>query len=295
MASFVSSASSLLPFGSQASDTPKADITAAALAYDLLDRQKEHHAEVGILLPGGSTQIERLGKTDDPYGVHRVGSVSKTFTTFLALKLINKGFLPNGLQTRLEEIEPFLPNQLVDSLFEDPKAARKMTLEQLLSHTSGLEGDDHCREQDPRGPALSFLQDRFIQESEVGRKYKHESQPGDGFGEYSNGGVAFACLMMEVFYNRHSSQSLPFSEIIKKEVFEEIFGLKESFFAPGPTGDIIQSGAGNMSSSIQDLLQVASSLQRNADCNGNSLEQSFGVDWQKTMLKPRDLLQHYGL
>src|SRR5262245_23749166 len=59
----------------------------------------QRHAEVGFFLPKGQDEIKRLGKQEE-YGSHRVGSVTKTFTTFLALKLIHDGVLPKGLSTK---------------------------------------------------------------------------------------------------------------------------------------------------------------------------------------------------
>ncbi len=246
---------------------------------------QENHAEAGVLSAEGKPNIERLGKNEE-YGAHRVGSVSKTFTTFLALKLIHDGVLPKGLQTRLGDM---VSPDLLQQLFANPKIAAEMTLEQLLSHTAGMEIDDHSRMQ--KAPAANLNQ-RFFQEAKEGRKYTHTSRPGDRIGSYSNAGVAIACWMMELAYNQKSGRPpIPFSEIIKRELFQEIFHLSDSFFAPGPTGDIIQSGAGDMTSSVPDLMKVASRLQQGE----HTLERFFGKDWQTVMLAPRDLLQQRGL
>src|SRR5262249_10214583 len=158
---------------------------------------------------------------NEEYGAHRVGSVTKTFTAFLAMKLTKDGVLPNGLQTKCKDV---IPHEMLEKVFENPKSAGEMTLEQLLSHTSGLEFDDHSRPQDSLAPSL---QERFLKEPDEkdGRKYIHLSEPGEGIGFYSNAGLAVAGWIMEAAYNKHYDKSFPFSQIMKDELFEKVFEL----------------------------------------------------------------------
>lgn len=271
-------------------ESSQIDLTGARIAYEgSIGNPRERHAEVGILLPNGKIEYARLGK-DEEYGPHRVGSVTKTFTTFLALKLAKDGVLPQGLKTRCGDL---LSRDILTKVFEDPVAAANMTLEQLLSHTAGLEIDDHSRDQ--KTPS-STMHERFLQEGSAaeGRKYRHTSLPGDGIGSYSNAGVAVAGWMLEVAYNKYSGKEppvIPFSQIMKRELFEGVFGLSDPFIGPAPSGDIIQTPAGGMTASIGDLMRVAARLQQGEA----SLEHFFGTGWQRTMLLPQDLLQHYGL
>lgn len=271
------------------------DFSKAREAYEgATTNAQERHAEVGILSPSGSITFEKLGKNEE-YGAHRVGSVTKTFTAFLAMKLVSQGIkLANESMLSLEtKCGDVIPPKVLEKVFEDPESAANMTLEQLLSHTSGLELDDHARPQDPLSSPLT-LQDRFLQEPSVkeGRKYVHVSKPGDGIGFYSNAGLAVAGWMMETAYNnKHGGTPIPFSEIMKKEIFEGVFRLEKSFIGPGPTGDIIQSACGDMTSSTSDLMKVAVRLREGE----SSLEADFGKGWQATMLKPRDLFEHHGL
>lgn len=244
----------------------------------------EFHVAIGILRPDGSPIQTRLGK-DEAYGAHRVGSVTKTFTAFLALKLCNDGIIQ--LDTKCGEIiEP----KILEAVFQDPAAAAEMTLEQLLSHTAGLELDDHNRQES--GLNFGTMQERFIHEGQVGNKYKHTSQPGDGIGSYSNAGLAVAAWMLEVAYNNKNETPKSFSQIMRDELFTKVFDLSEDTkISPGPGGDVIGAGAGDMTSSVKDLLQVAQYLQQGE----HFLENHFGRDWQKTMLAPRDLFEHHGL
>ena len=263
------------------------DFSKAKHAYqNATNNPQERHAEVGILSSAGIVTFERLGKNEQ-YGAHRVGSVTKTFTAFLAMKLAKDNVLPNGLKTKCKDV---ISHEMLSKVFENPKIAGEMTLEQLLSHTSGLEFDDHSRPQDSKA---SSLQERFLQEPHAngGRKYIHMSEPGEGVGFYSNAGLAVAGWVMEAAYNKHYETFLPFSQIMKEELFEKVFELSESFIGPGPTNDIIQSAAGDMTSSTPDLIKVAACLQKGE----TDLEPFFGVKWQSEMLKPRDLFQHHGL
>ena len=196
--------------------------------------------------------------------------------------------MPQGLKTRCGDLSS---KEILAKIFEDPAAAENMTLEQLLSHTAGLELDDHSCQQEIRS---STMHERFLQEGQEGRKFKHTSQPGDGIGSYSNAGVAVAGWMLEVAYNKYNGKEtpvIPFSQIMKRELFEGVFGLSGPFIGPAPSEDIIQTPAGGMTSSIGDLMKVAARLQQGEA----SLEHFFGSGWQRAMLTPRDLLQHYGL
>ena len=211
---------------------------------------------MGILRPEGNTLETRLGKNEE-YGAHRVGSVTKTFTTFLALKLINdKISLGEGkllsLDTKCGEV---INPVILQSIFAEPNKAAEMTLGQLLSHTLWALSlmTITMREQTPN---LRTMQDRFIYEGKKGHKYQHTSQPGDGIGSYSNAGYAVAAWMLEVAYNKNRKSAIPFSQIMKDEIFSKVFKLSEdSRYSPGPSGDIIGSGAGDMTSSVKDLLQ----------------------------------------
>ena len=265
------------------------DTQSAREAYlSATERPLECHVQVGVLLPAGGTLEARLGKDED-YGAHRVGSVTKTFTTFLALKLANDGVI--ALDTKCGTL---IDRKILNEVFVDPDAAAEMTLDQLLSHTSGLEYDDHLRSE--KGLDLPTMDARFRLEGKAGKKYKHTSQPGDRIGSYSNAGLAVAAWMMERAYNFHKQgNELPlvsFAEIMKEELFSKVFGLSDdSRIAPGPSGDVIGAAAGDMTSSVRDLLKVAHALQQGE----KYLEKHFGSEWHQTMLAPRDRFEHHGI
>lgn len=286
------------PADFRSSSTPHVDLSQARAAYNEAmkgtSNPQERHAEVAILspVPESSVTYARLGK-DEEYGAHRVGSVTKTFTTFLVLKLVHKGLFPHGLETKCAEV---IPPETLATLFEDVDAASSMTLAQLLSHTAGLELDDHTYQPNQNIASLkppSTLQERFLQETtrDAGRKYKHIAKPGDGVAFYSNAGLAVACWMIEARYNQKYEKNMSFSQIMEKELFTEVFHLSNSRIGPGPSGDIIQSGAGDMTSTTGDLIEVAKLLQKGE----SELAPHFGAGWQTTMLQGRDIFDSQGL
>ncbi len=175
------------------------DVQSAKEAYLLAtDNPHDAHVAVGILRPDGSISELNLGK-NEAYGAHRIGSVTKTFTAFLALKLMNDGMI--NLETSLGDLidKKLIDERVLQGVFADPTKARQMTLEQLLSHTSGLEGDDKPRigpegEDDPNVRLLT-LNERFIYQATLDEKYEHKHKPGEGIGLYSNLGFDVAAWM----------------------------------------------------------------------------------------------------
>lgn len=282
------------------------DVKSATEAY-LLATAKPHdaHVAVGILRPDGSISELNLGK-NEAYGAHRIGSVTKTFTAFLALKLMNDGMI--NLETSLGDLidKKLIDERVLQGVFADPEKARQMTLEQLLSHTSGLDYDDKPRigpegENDPN-VMLSTLNERFTYQATLDEKYEHKHEPGEGTGLYSNLGFDVAAWMLEIAYNNNKKTlvdgkpTIPFSQIIRDELFTKVFELSEDTrIAPGfsGNGDVIQAGCGDMVSSISDLLKVAQVLQKGEE----HLSSYFGEEWQKKMLGARgsDGTYTYGL
>lgn len=282
------------------------DVKSAKEAYlSATDNPQDSHVAVGILRPGGSILELNLGK-NEAYGAHRIGSVTKMFTTFLALKLMNdcKNCMIN-LETSLGDLidKKLIDEKVLQGVFVDPEKARQMTLEQLLSHTSGLQLEDNPRigpdgTEDPN-VRLSTLNERFIYQATLDKKYEHKHEPGQGVGLYSNIGFDVAAWMLELVYNAdkgYKTPQIPFSQIMRDELFTKVFKLSEdTCISPGWSGDgdVIQAGCGDMVSSISDLLKVAQALQEGEE----NLSSHFGENWQKKMLEARgsDGKYTYGL
>jgi CubicO group peptidase (beta-lactamase class C family) len=146
----------------------------------------------GKILAAGAVGTRRLG-TDTPVTINdkfHIGSDTKAMTSLLAGMLVEEGKL--RWNTTVGEIYP----ELVDKM---SKGVKDITLEQLLSHTSGIPGDsmEHV-------PLISFsLTDdaanldgmRYTLLTRLLPLALH-AQPGERF-EYSNLGYTLAGAMME--------------------------------------------------------------------------------------------------
>ncbi|MBC7860453.1 MAG: beta-lactamase family protein, partial [Burkholderiaceae bacterium] len=110
-------------------------IEADSLALPLIEQKKTRAIVVGVLLPDGSHQSFGYGSTEADGG-HRpdgdtlfaIGSVSKGFLSATAATLVQEGAL--GWDDTLEQLLP--PGTPLSP------AARRITLLQLATHTSGL-------------------------------------------------------------------------------------------------------------------------------------------------------------
>jgi len=74
----------------------------------------------------------RTGVEATPDAVFQMGSITKLWTATLVMQLVDEGRL--RLADRVAEILPGFT-------LRDPAAARRITVEQLLTHTSGIDGD----------------------------------------------------------------------------------------------------------------------------------------------------------
>ncbi|RZI86083.1 MAG: class A beta-lactamase-related serine hydrolase [Rubrivivax sp.] len=107
----------------------------AALAKPLVDQGKTPGIVVGVLLPDGQMRFFGYGTTDERHGVtpnadtiFAMGSLSKGFLGAIAAELVNDGVL--SWQDTLGELMP--PDTPLSA------DAKKITLLQLATHTSGL-------------------------------------------------------------------------------------------------------------------------------------------------------------
>ena len=112
---------------------------------------------VGVLQDGhtetlayGVTSVETRQPVS-PDTIFQVGSISKVFTATLVMRLVEEGLL---------DLDTPVVSYLPDLKLADEEAQRTITLRQLLSHTSGLEGDrfvDYGRGDDGLATAVSAL------------------------------------------------------------------------------------------------------------------------------------------
>jgi CubicO group peptidase (beta-lactamase class C family) len=140
-----------------------------------------------------------------PDTIFQIGSISKVFTATLVLRLADEGLL--GLDT---PVVSYLP----DLRLADDHARATITLRQLLSHTSGLEGDrflDHGRGDDGLTAAVASY-DTLRQWAPPGRLWT-----------YCNAGFSLAGRVVEQVTGQ------TFEVAIKERLFDPL-GLERTVF-----------------------------------------------------------------
>jgi CubicO group peptidase (beta-lactamase class C family) len=129
----------------------------------------------------------------------KIGSVSKPFTALLILRLVQEGYL--GLD---DTIADYLPD------YQGPEKS-KITISQLLSHTSGIVNSIPANEEKIKERQFHHLEDL--------KQYTEKAalcfEPGSGFG-YSNLGYSLLALIAQ------RVMQLPFEELLQKQIFNPI-------------------------------------------------------------------------
>lgn len=119
-----------------------------------------------------------------------IGSGAKMFTALLSQVLCEKGIL--SLSTKLSDVlteEQF-------QIFEDPESAKNITLEMLLSHTSGLQYFADDNKDSRKGQSLDEILKGMRPEG-----IRFIAQPGDGIYSYSNQ-IELAAVFIEQAYKK---------------------------------------------------------------------------------------------
>ena len=177
----------------------------------------------GKIVASGAVGTRRAG-TDSPVSVEdrfHIGSDTKAMTCLLAAMLVEGGKM--SWSTAVSEVFPELAATM------DP-AVRAITLEQLLSHTSGIPSDTEAHEK--------LIQNSFAQEKQNLDELRYgiiqklvtqplRSEPGKQFA-YANMGYMLAGAMLE----RISGQT--WEELIVLRLFD-VMGFKSAGLGPQST------------------------------------------------------------
>src|SRR5688572_2949670 len=135
----------------------------------------------------------------DTNTIYRTGSISKSFTAFLMMQLVEEGLI------KLDDpIELYLPEIKKLKGYSD---STRITFHQLSSHTSGL-----IREPELEGAAkgpIENWEDKIIQSIP---KTSFQSKPGEKF-SYSNIGYGILGLSLS------RAVKTPFLELMKDKIF----------------------------------------------------------------------------
>jgi len=198
----------------------------------------------------GMADLE-LGVVLEPDMIFRIGSMTKQFTAVAILMLVEQGRIALS-----DPIVKFLPDY--------PAQGRAVTVEQLLTHTSGIPSYTSLSEWQPlmrKDMTLTELIDVF-------KDKPREFVPGEHW-KYSNSGYILLGAIIE------KASGLTYEAFLKKNIFDPL-GLKHTFYGSvsrvihgrvpgyeaGPDGTFLNAGyismtqpyaAGSLLSNVDDL------------------------------------------
>jgi CubicO group peptidase (beta-lactamase class C family) len=186
-------------------DKPTEGAPVQSWLSDNLSRLIEKHsvpaASVAVLVDG-QVVTEAAGVLNLKTGIEattdsvfQIGSVTKLWTSTLAMQLVQEGKLDLD-----QPVRDYLP----EFKLADGRAAAVVTTRQLLTHTSGFSGDAFTATS--RGDDAVEL---FV--SEVLPTLAQELQPGTGF-SYNNSGFVVLGRLLEVLRGK------PFHELVKEYI-----------------------------------------------------------------------------
>ena len=224
--------------------------------------------EEALILPYGRASVE-LNVAHQPESVFMIGSVSKQFTAAAVLKLEESGALSTA-----DMASKHLPGF--------PHGAA-MTIEQLLTHTSGL-ADIYSLERFGLTGGREETFEELI--GDLGRS-QLTFEPGTGYA-YSNGGYALLAALVE------KAAGVEYGDYLETSFFKPLGMSRTAHDGPGPTveGRVLgydpwgnddlgpaipviaafTTGSGSLWSTAKDLLQWSAALHGGQVLSENSYE-----------------------
>ncbi len=253
-----------------------------------------HRGEIQMTSAGFANLVTRQPMTDD--SISQIGSISKVFTTTLAMMLVEEGLLDLD-----EPVVTYLPGLPL----ADEAARMTITLRHLLSHTAGFEGDrfiDYGRGDDALANAIAAF-----------GTLRQWTVPGDVW-SYCNAGYYLVSRIIEVV------ASQPFETVFRKR-FVEPLGLKTAFFFaedvitwPHAVGHYLKrheeghrpahgysfprhvNGTGGVVTSTRELLRFAQLHLNDGEIDGARLLPAAAAQaMREPVTEAGDFYRHYGL
>jgi CubicO group peptidase (beta-lactamase class C family) len=202
-----------------------------------------------------------------PETMYGIGSITKQFTSMLIIQLVEKGKLK--LDDTISSFLPDFPRDIAD----------KITVEMLLTHTSGLPFPEGIEKYYYSSSKAEFLKEFYKQLSDEGLRFS----PGKGYG-YSNAGYFILGLIIEKVTGKS------YQEVLQEQILESL-GMQntvcdrkglilenraysyrklqdryitwnENMYSYDP--QIVGFGAGNIYSTVKDLFKFSKALSSNA-------------------------------
>ncbi|MFF1381729.1 serine hydrolase domain-containing protein [Streptomyces sp. NPDC058308] len=176
----------------------------------------KHHSSVR-----SGTADRDTGRPVPHQGYFRMGSNTKTFVSTVMLQLVGEG------RIRLDDTVDQWLHGVVDANGND---GRRITVRQLLQHTSGLPDYDESLPVTDEEEFQKHRFDRYAPRDLVDMALRHRPlfEPGKGW-SYSNTGYILAGMIIEKVTGRH------WSDEVRERIIEPL-GLKHTFSAGTRTG-----------------------------------------------------------
>lgn len=219
----------------------------------------------------GMANLE-LGVKMEPHMVFRLGSITKQFTAVAILMLLEQGLL--DLQ---DDLARFLPDY--------PTGGRKITVEHLLTHTSGIKSYTSM----PEWLALWRKDMTLTELVDLFKDQPHEFEPGEKF-NYNNSGYILLGAIIE------KASGVSYADFIEQRIFKPL-GMTNSLYdltskvVPGRVSGYFSANdgfvnaqylsmtqpyaAGSLASSVDDLVLWEAGLTRNKLIRAETLELAY--------------------
>jgi len=172
----------------------------------------------GIVLNGDLVWARGFGWSDrhnrtpmPPGAVSRTGSISKTVTAMVLMRLVDRGIVALD-----DPVERYLPE--FAEVQSPPTAAEPVTLRHLASHTAGLEREPSNVRDMVSGP-IELWEERVVESLQ---STAYDSVPGARY-QYSN--IGFGSLGLAL----SRAAGVPFMDLVQSEVFDPL-GMRSSDF-----------------------------------------------------------------
>jgi CubicO group peptidase (beta-lactamase class C family) len=173
---------------------------------------------VGVVVQGDLVWAKGFGWSDrdeqvpmSPAAVSRTGSISKSLTAMVLMKLVDRGVVSLD-----DPVERYLPE--FSSVLGARPGAPGVTLRHLASHTAGLEREP-ANVQDMVSGSIGLWEDRVLESL---RNTSFDSIPGARY-QYSN--IGFGALGLAL----SRAADVPFMELVQQEIFSPL-GMTGSAF-----------------------------------------------------------------
>ena len=251
------------------------DTNISSAIDSIVEKSIKEYSIVGIsigIVNKGNSYTKHYGITDisENYSVSdstmfHIASISKIFTTTAILQLIEKGKLK--LNDRLVDIIP--------SFKMKDKRHKKITIEHLLTHSSGLMWDNKLKESPDNHSSVQLYVDNL-------KNKKLNFNPGEksSFQTYSNVGFDLLGIVIE------SVSGIYFDQYVRENILEPIEMVHSTYYYENIESTILampQIVSGN-SKKIKRLNFYGIDSHKNPILNGKNLSiekyQTYGEDYE---------------